>query len=51
MVTLAKKKGVWYGAFRIDGRQKWVKIGRVSKTSAKEVLRKLEESQTKKSLD
>lgn len=42
------EKGSWYSVFTIDYKQKWVKIRRMSKTAAKEVLRKLEESYDKK---
>lgn len=43
-----KKSGVWYAVFTKNYRQKWIKIGRMSKTSAKEALRKLEEDHEKK---
>jgi len=48
MAGLTKKKDVWWAIFRIDGRQKWVKIGSVSKTTAREILRGLEETYAKK---
>jgi len=44
MASLQSKKGVWYGVFSQNYKQKWVKIGRMSKTAAKEVLHKLEAS-------
>ncbi|MGE5445558.1 MAG: tyrosine-type recombinase/integrase, partial [Ignavibacteriales bacterium] len=48
MASLTSKRGIWYGVFTINYKQKWIKIGRMSKTGAKEVLRKLEESYDKK---
>ena len=48
MATLYHRYGSWWAIFTIDYKQKWVKIGKMSKTSAKEVLRKLEEDYEKK---
>jgi len=48
MASLAKKKDVWYGIFTVRGRQKWIRIGRVSKTTAKTILAKLESGKEKK---
>jgi len=48
MATLYHRYGSWWAIFTIDYKQKWVKIGKVSKTSAKEALRKLEEKHEKK---
>lgn len=48
MASLTLKRGIYYGVFTINYRQKWVKIGRMSKTAAKEVLRKLEEAYDRK---
>jgi len=43
-----KKSGTWYAIFTINYKQKWIRIGKMSKTSAKEALRKLEEEHSKK---
>ncbi|MGB7291014.1 MAG: tyrosine-type recombinase/integrase [Thermodesulfobacteriota bacterium] len=48
MASLFSKNGVWYVVFTKRYKQKWIKIGRMSKTSAKEVLRKLEQDYEKK---
>jgi site-specific recombinase XerD len=48
MASLQAKKGVWYGVFTVNYKLKWIRIGRMSKTAAKEVLRKLEEEHDKK---
>lgn len=48
MASLSKKKDVWYGVFTVRGRQKWIRIGRVSKTTAKTILAKLEGEKEKK---
>lgn len=48
MASLFSKKGIWYGVFTINYKQKWIKIGRMSKTAARDVLRKLEEDHDKK---
>jgi len=42
MACLFKRYGSWYAIFTKNYKQKWVKIGKVTKTSAKEVLIKLE---------
>jgi len=42
MASLTAKKDVWYAVFTVNYKQKWVKIGKMSKTSAKEILKKLE---------
>ena len=48
MASLYQDKGVWFAIFTVNYKQKWVKIGKMSKTSAKEALRKLEEGYAKK---
>ena len=48
MATLYHRYGSWWAIFTIDYKQKWVKIGKMSKTSAKEALRKLAEDYEKK---
>ena len=48
MASLFSRYGSWYGIFTKNYKQKWVKIGKMSKASAKEVLRKLEEQYDKK---
>lgn len=42
MASLTLKRGFWYAVFTRNYKQKWVRIGKMSKTAAKEVLRKLE---------
>lgn len=42
MASLVDKRGVWYAVFTENYRQSWVRIGRMSKTSAKHALRTLE---------
>ncbi|NIT12848.1 MAG: tyrosine-type recombinase/integrase [Candidatus Dadabacteria bacterium] len=48
MATLYHRYGSWWAIFTINYKQKWVKIGKMSKTSAKTVLKKLEEDYHKK---
>ena len=48
MATLYHRYGSWWAIFTINYRQKWIRIGKMSKTSAKEVLRKLEQDYEKK---
>lgn len=48
MASLYQDKGVWFAIFTVNYKQKWVRIGKMSKTSAKEALRKLEEEYSKK---
>jgi len=48
MASLTLKRGVWYAIFTENYKQKWVKIGKMSKTAAKEVFSKLEQSHGKK---
>lgn len=48
MASLVQKRDVWYGVFTVRGRQKWIRIGRVSKTTAKTILAKLEGEKEKK---
>lgn len=52
MASLYKKKdGSWWAIFTVHYKQKWIKLGKMSKTSAKEALRKLEEDYSKKKFD
>jgi len=48
MPSLFQRYGNWYGIFTENYRQKWIKIGKMSKTAAKEVLRLLEQDYNKK---
>jgi len=48
MASLTLKRGIWYGVFTQNYRQKWVRIGKISKTGAKEILKKLEETTQRK---
>ncbi len=48
MAALFHRYGSWWAIFTVNYKQKWVKIGKMSKTSAKEVLRKLEQDFDKK---
>ncbi len=48
MASLTTKNGVWYAVFTVRYKQKWIKIGRMSKTGAKEILKKLEADYEKK---
>ncbi|MEW6144156.1 MAG: tyrosine-type recombinase/integrase [Thermodesulfobacteriota bacterium] len=48
MASLYQDKGVWFAIFTVNYKQKWIKIGKMSKTAAKEALRKLEERHEKK---
>ncbi len=43
MASLVIKKDVWYAVFSLHHHQKWIRLGRGSKTLAKKALRKLEE--------
>ncbi len=43
MASLVTKKDVWYAVFSLHHHQKWIRLGRGSKTLAKKALRKLEE--------
>ncbi len=47
MASLVQKKNVWYAVFTVRGRQKWIRIGRVSKTTARSILAKLETEKEK----
>jgi len=51
MASLYKDKGVWFAIFTVNYKQKWFKIGKMSKTSAREALRKMEELHSKKELN
>ncbi|MDA2920992.1 tyrosine-type recombinase/integrase [Desulfobacterota bacterium AH_259_B03_O07] len=48
MATLYHRYGSWWAIFTVNYKQKWIKIGKMSKTSAKAVLRKLEEDYEKR---
>lgn len=48
MASLYKRNGVWFAIFTVRYKQKWVRIGRMSKTAASEVLKKLEQDRDKK---
>ncbi len=39
MTLLYQDKGVWFAIFAVNYKQKWVRIGKMSKTSAKEAPR------------
>lgn len=42
MPSLIYNHGSYYGIFSLNGRKKWIKIGRVDKKEAKQILKKLE---------
>ncbi|PIR25585.1 MAG: hypothetical protein COV43_04365 [Deltaproteobacteria bacterium CG11_big_fil_rev_8_21_14_0_20_42_23] len=52
MASLTKRYGhTWYLVDRIDGKQKWIKLGRISKAEAKAVKARYESDQTYLKLD
>ena len=48
MASLYKRNGVWFAIFTVRYKQKWIRVGRMSKTAASEVLKKLEQDRDKK---
>ncbi len=48
MASIQNKRGIWYAVFAIGGRRIWKKLGKVSKSEAKNVLRHLEVELQKK---
>jgi len=48
MALLQLKNNAWYAVFSVGRKRSWRRIGKMSKTAAKEVLKKLETQWDKK---